>query len=46
MDIISFKQSLYNAQSSLQRKYEHKHSMVHPSDTGMNTKYEHKRLMR
>ena len=39
-------QSLYNALSSLQRKYEHKHSRVHPSDTNMNTKHEHKRLVR
>ena len=46
MGIISFKQSLYNARSSLQRKYEHKHRMVHPSDKNINTKHEDKRLMR
>ena len=46
MGIISFKQSMYNARSSLQRKYEHKLSMVHPSDTNINTKHENKRLMR
>ena len=36
MSIISFKQSQYKAQSSLQCKYKHKHSMVHSSDSNMS----------
>ena len=31
--MISFKQSLYKAHSSMQLKYKHKYSMVHTSDT-------------
>ena len=33
MGMISFKQSLYKAHSSMQLKYKHKYSMVHTSDT-------------
>ena len=33
--MISFKQSLYKAHSSLQLKYKHKYSMVHTSDTSI-----------
>ena len=33
MGLISFKQSLYKAHSSMQLKYKDKYSMVHTSDT-------------
>ena len=36
MGIISFKQSLYGAHSSLQLKYKHKYSMVHTNDTSIS----------